>query len=199
MSNAQTTVQTNSTANSIKTIQLEVIAFDKLWRCYPWGRPCHGPYQDQCAARLGLALSTAGVDVRSFHGAMCNVDQPKHMLRAAEVAAWLQRIPFAGCPKPKAVTGKDWQEKVQGKTGIIFFNGYWHRDTDGTGVNSGNHIDLWDGKKLTKSSLADTVATISRFDLGIQSLPMYDPITLQRYNLFSDLRNSHSILFWEIK
>ncbi len=197
MPNAAIKVKTNSTPNSVKQVQLKVIKFEELWEAYPWGKPCTGPYEDQCAARLGVCLYKNGVEGKSFYGARCSVDHPSHMLRAAEVAAWLQRIPFAGCPRPVNITGENWEETVKNKTGIIFFNGYWHRDTDGAGVTSGDHIDLWNGKRLTASSIPDSLATFGRFYLNVQST-LELKLLLGRAT-YSDLGKSHLILFWEIK
>jgi hypothetical protein len=65
---------------------------------------------------------------------------------------------------------------LSGKTGIIFFRHYW-------GVNhQGNHIDLWDGSKLTAR-----FSSWIRVHLGI----VID-------GLWSDYRGAEEIWFWPI-
>ncbi|WP_233806790.1 T6SS effector amidase Tae4 family protein [Paraburkholderia sp. HP33-1] len=193
MPNKRTHVHTNPTQGSVKKVALQALTFDQLWSAYPKSDPCSGPYRDQCAARIGEALRGCGIEGLSFKGARCHVDHPKHMLRAAEVADWLHKIPFAGCPAARSLSAKTWDTDIHGTTGIIFFNGYWHRDSDGPGVTAGNHIDLWNGNRLTMSGVADTLATVGRFVFGRQSF-----LAGTDYG-YSDLHNSSSILSWEVK
>jgi hypothetical protein len=192
MPNKKTHVKTNSTPGSIKEVPLQAISFQELWGAYPHSDPCSGPYRDQCAARIGESLKGCGIEGLSFKGARCHADHPGHMLRAAEVAEWLHKRPFAGCPAPTSLTAKTWDKDIAGSTGIIFFDGYWHRDSDGPNVTTGNHIDLWNGSRLTMSGVFDTLATLGRM-MGRQSfLPGTD-------FGYSDLHNSNRILFWNIK
>lgn len=55
---------------------------------------------------------------------------------------------------------------------------------------SGGHIDLWNESRLTNNGLTGTLETFARFTLGINNpwIPVY-----------SDLRNSKLILFFEVK
>jgi hypothetical protein len=109
--------------------------------------------------------------------------------RASELAEWLQRTPFCFCPLAQNITGKDWQSKIKGTTGVVYFADYWIR----TGANgkpiernpTGDHIDLWNGVRMTASGFSGTLVTIARFGLGVRSGPG-----------FSDLGNSKRILFW---
>ena len=115
------------------------------------------------------------------------------MLRAKQVSDWLHLRPFAGCPTPETVTGEDWQEKVKGRTGILFFGSYWRRslkEKDPTG----DHIDLWNGDRLTPST-----QTTLRFDVDIPNI--WNPLSVLGVgpeNLFSNLADAKQILFWEI-
>jgi hypothetical protein len=193
MPNKKTIVRTNSTPNSTKEVLLKALIFQELWDAYPKFDPCNGHYRDQCAARLGEALRGCGIEGLSFKGARCGVDHPSHMLRAAEVAEWLHRRPFAGCPQAASLTPKTWDSDIKGQTGIVFFDGYWHRDSDGPEVTTGNHIDLWNGSRLTMARVADTLATIGRFVFGRQSLGAGTDLG------YSDLHGSNRILFWEVK
>jgi hypothetical protein len=193
MPNKKTVIQTNPTRGSVVTVQLDSLTFEQLWAAYPAFDPCSGPYRDQCAARIGEMFRVCGIEGKSFKGVRCDADHPGHMLRAAEVAAWLQRRPFAGCPVASSIRPKSWEKEIRGKTGIVFFSGYWHRHSDGQNVTTGNHIDLWNGKRLTMSGFYDSLATIGRFTFGLQSaLSLAD-------SGYSDLHNSKEILFWEVK
>jgi hypothetical protein len=115
------------------------------------------------------------------------------MLRAKQVAEWLHRRPFAGCPPAEAVTGKNWQDKVKGRTGIIFFGSYWRR-TPKEKYPTGDHIDLWNADRLTPGT-----QTTLRFDAGISRL--WNPLSvigIGPENFFSNLADAKQILFWEI-
>ncbi len=108
--------------------------------------------------------------------------------RAYELGEWLKVQPFAGLPrKPEDVTGKDWESRVKGRTGIIMFHGYWVRSGEDAGNASGGHIDLWNGERMTFSP-----ATLGRFFGFDEFLPG------QRLG-YSDLRKSRLIHFWEVK
>ncbi|MFL9862794.1 T6SS effector amidase Tae4 family protein [Paraburkholderia fungorum] len=115
------------------------------------------------------------------------------MSRAKEVAEWLNRRPFAGCPVAETVTGRDWQTHVKGRTGIIFFGSYWRRSLKERNP-SGDHIDLWNGERLTPST-----ETTLRFDIWIPKL--WNPLSVIGVgpeNLFSNLADAKQISFWEI-
>jgi len=88
------------------------------------------------------------------------------------------------------LTGPDWQDKIKGRTGIIYFFGYWRQDGDSVDVLSGGHIDLWN-----KDTLTSSVVSFLRFRLGVTRFR--NPLTND--NWFSDLANSKEILFWEVK
>lgn len=201
MPNRKTIVRTNSTPNSIKEVHLKVVTFAELWAGYPRLEPCIDPstgkpaFEDECAIRLGACLAEVGITNKSFKGEKCwfHGHPSSHMLRAKQVAEWLHRRPFAGCPAAESVTGKDWQDKVKGRTGIIFFGSYWRRtlkEKDPTG----DHIDLWNADRLTPGT-----QTTLRFDVGISRV--WNPLSvigIGPENLFSNLADAKQILFWEI-
>jgi hypothetical protein len=202
MPNKKTYVRTNSTPGSIKEVELKAVSFAELWAAYPHSEPCIDPatgkpaFEDECAIRMGTCLASVGITNRSFKGEKCWFhDHPSsHMLRAREVAGWFQLQPFAGCPKPEVVTGKDWQKAVKGRTGIIFFGSYWRR-TLKEKEPSGDHIDLWNLDRLTPST-----ETTLRFDVGISKV--WNPLSVVGIgpeNLFSNLADSKQILFWNIR
>jgi hypothetical protein len=171
------------------------LTFDKLWQGYPSSKPYVDKsgdppkgFENQCAIKVSVALQAAGVDMKSFRGAAVSVDDKRLAIRAEELAAWLKTQHLIGLPlKPENVTGKEWQNKIKGRKGIVFFASYWARPGEARNA-SGDHIDLWNGSRLTMSGVEGTLVTIARFGLGMDSSPRH-----------SNLGNATSILFWEIR
>lgn len=188
-------VKTNTTKNSVCKIDVPPVRFADLWASYPsklpfvdpkTGKPPSG-YDNQCAIKVSWAIHGIGVQMVSFKQASVAVDGKKLAIRAEDLAAWLKKLPFCGLPTaPATITGKDWAAKIKGKTGIIFFKDYWRRD--GQSHASGDHIDLWNGAKLTSTGLLGSLETFARFTIGLQSFR----------GLYSDLGDSSEILFWKI-
>lgn len=93
---------------------------------------------------MGEVLAKSGVDLKSFKGAKCwHGHKPSHILRAEELGNWLKSSfsPFKQVLEFQGVNGFS---QIQGKKGIIFFKDYY-------GVNNqGDHIDLWNGGRLTR-------------------------------------------------
>ena len=102
-------------------------------------------YENQCAINLYAALQRSNVNVKTFHGQLSwQKDKPKYAIRAQEVANWLASATNPIFPaKVEKFSGKDAFDKIKGKKGVVFFKNYW-----GAG-NQGDHIDLWDGSRLT--------------------------------------------------
>lgn len=189
-------VRTNSKKGSLCEVNVEPVKFSDLWAKYPSSHPCVDPktgkdpkgYEDQCAIKVSFALEKSGIKMKSFSGAICPSAYAKGRwaIRAQELADWLIERPFCGCPKVENVTGENYETTIKTRTGIIFYKDYWTRAGERT--PSGDHIDLWNGSRLTASGLEGFLTTVARFYIGIQSGPN-----------FSDLRKSKRILFWEIK
>ncbi|MEN8518039.1 type VI secretion system amidase effector protein Tae4 [Burkholderia sp. RS02] len=205
MPNRSIMVRGNTTPLSIKEVQLRAVTFSELWDAYPSGTPYDNPaYTNQCAIRVSVALHRVGVDMKSFSsklvkplGGQSSIGRillhgKATATRANELGAWLNLLPFAGLGKVERVTGPDWESKIRGRTGIVMFDGYWVRDGEAAENASGGHIDLWNGRRLTISSLPNVFATFGRV-LGRHS---FRP---GREFGWSDLRNSNQILFWEIR
>ena len=197
MPNKKTHVDTNTTQGSIKEVYLKALTFQELWAAYP---DEEDPFRDaktgkvpayadnQCAIRLSITLHNVGVEMKSFRGdGQIRIDGMRTAMRASEMAQWLKLKPFAGLPSPVDITGPDWQDKIKGRTRIAFFSGYWARKTDGARQTTGDHIDLWNGRKLTSPGFEGRATSFLRFTLGISSA------------WYSDLGKSKQILFWEIK
>lgn len=207
----QARVRTNTTRDSVCKVNVPVVTFQALWDHYVTGDPYQpapgdkGDYSNQCALRMSATFHRVGIKMLSFSqktvkpmpGAQAlgrvMLDGLPAAVRAYELGEWLKLQPFCGLPKqPENVTGKDWESKVKGRTGIIMFHAYWTRDGQSTANASGGHIDLWNGSRLTISGFWDGFATIGRY-LGRQS---FRPGT--RYG-YSDLRNAKVILFWAVQ
>ncbi|MCA7972357.1 MULTISPECIES: type VI secretion system amidase effector protein Tae4 [Burkholderia] len=195
MPNRPTTVTTNTTPDSIKGVQLRAVTFKELWAAYPSGNPYKNPaYTNQCAIRLSVALHRVGIEMKSFSSKLVKplggqssigrilLNGRATATRANELGEWLRLQPFAGLGKAENVTGNNWRDRVEGRTGIIMFDGYWTREGEADANASGGHIDLWNGEKLTG------------FGTGIRI----------RWNIvipgfWSDFRVSKRILFFPIK
>jgi hypothetical protein len=168
------------------------LVFTTLWSNYPnskpyvdkSGNPPKG-YENQCAIKVSQALQLSGVDMASFKGATASVAGKRLVIRAEELATWLKKRKIPGVGSPLNITGADWQDKAKNKKGIIYFANYWKRE--GEKSPSGDHIDLWNGSRLTASGFEGTVVTLLRFGLGVSSGPG-----------FSDLGKSTEILLWEM-
>jgi hypothetical protein len=133
-------------------------------------------YDNQCAINLSAALMRSGMSLTGFTGALSwEKDKPKYAIRAQELANWLSSPPSHLHVKPQKFGGKEAFEKIRGKTGILFFQNYW-----GAG-NQGDHIDLWNGHRLTHfRSIPQIYLRIGSFGLG------------------SDYRDSESVWFWAL-
>jgi hypothetical protein len=163
-----------------------MLQFKTLWNNHPTIKgdaPLlnKGTYENQCAVSMHACLERSGADLKSFRGARSwEKGKPKYALRAQELANWLA-TPFSRLPTPvQKLSGKDVFEKINGKTGIVFFENYW-----GPG-NQGDHIDLWNGARLTAlDSWLRIHARVGGF--GLHSL-----------GFGSDLEKSASAWFWAV-
>ena len=172
------------------------VSFKKLWAGYPSSKPYLDPktgdppkgFENQCAIKVSVALHAAGVELKSFRAARVTVGGNPAAIRAEDLAAWLnaQRVPGIASPATN-VTGENWEGKINAKTGIVYFANYWARSGESKTV-TGDHIDLWNGSRLTASGLEGTLVTVLRFGLGVNAGPG-----------FSDLRKATTILFWEVR
>jgi hypothetical protein len=156
-------VRTTAVKDSICKVDVPAVTFQQLWSHYVTGNPHDDPaYDNQCAIRLSATLHSVGIEMKSFSQALVKpgpgktsigrilLDGKATATRADEMAAWLKLQPFCGLPaQPENITGADWEVKVRGRTGIIFFGGYWQRDGEVAGQGSGGHIDLWNGQGMT--------------------------------------------------
>lgn len=130
--------------------------FDSLWKNHPTVEsliddfPCKKngskAFENQCAIRMGVAFGKSGINMDSFKGAKCWYGHnPSHILRAEELANWL-KSPFSPYKQRIEFEGVNGFDSIFGKKGIVFFKDYY-----GPG-NQGDHIDLWNGSRLTRFS-----------------------------------------------
>jgi hypothetical protein len=191
------TVRTNPDAGSTLNLKIQPVTFRQLWDNYVTGKPYSDPertHSNQCAIRLSATLHRVGIDMKSFSQKTVRPGRGKSTLgrilldgkptatRADEMAQWLCLKPFAGLPeRPDVATGADWQDKVRGRTGIIFFGEYWERDNESADTASGGHIDLWNGETLTSNGISGALANLLRFRMGVHSFPtLYSDLGLAR-------------------
>jgi len=205
-------VQTNATKNSVCSVNVPAVRFSDLWANYVTGAPYKpaasdkGDYSNQCALRMSATFHKVGIKMLSFSqksvkpmpGAQVlgrvMMDGSPAAVRAYELGEWLNLQPFCGLPKQSEnITGKDWESKVKGRTGVIMFHAYWTRAGEVPASASGGHIDLWNGQRLTVSGAEGFIAVLGR-RIGIPSAHI--PGTSIGY---SDLSNARLILFWEVK
>jgi len=169
------------------------ITFAELWDNHPTDDgPCSkdgkSNFSDQCAIRIGVALAKSGYDVTKLQRAgkprFCWHHPAKdgHVLAAEELANALDRTRIPGVSATtKIKPGAGYADKLDGKKGIIFFKDYWARGGETT-HRSGDHIDLWNGSRLTELS------SYFRVQCGIS----WDGI-------WSDFSKSKEVWFWEIR
>lgn len=204
-------VRTNTTRGSVCKIDVPAVKFSDLWDNYVTGEPYRDAktggvppgFGNQCAIRMSVTLHKVGIEMKSFTPANVSV-KPGHQfgrilmggrytaVLADQMGSWLSKHPFCGLRRTEDITGRDWESKVKGRTGIIMFDSYWSRSSDSAGDASGSHIDLWNGSRLTISGPINSIATVGRM-FGMNSLFPGSSFG------FSDLGDSKKILFWEVK
>ncbi|WP_426713223.1 T6SS effector amidase Tae4 family protein [Cronobacter muytjensii] len=148
-----------------------------------WKPDGHKAFDDQCAIRLGVALTRCGYDVSRLKLAQCWY-HPKtdgHVLRAEELAKALKRTAIPGVFSAVKVSTENFEETLRGQTGIIFFKDYFRRGSESFTNRSGDHIDLWNGERVTSRS------SYLRIQWG-----------LRWEGYLSDFFNSREIWFWKI-
>ena len=201
----ETKVETNNITNSQKVINLKALKFEELWEVYPKDEINHSGifiksvgfvedgYSNHCAINVSEAFLKLDIKMKSVSrtrkcDGACN--RPKqHVVSAQDLANWLLKKPFPNCPKVQKFTGKNFEENIDGKTGIIFFKDYWQRKNEkGTSRRSGDHIDLWDGRGLNKLASHNMLKSILRLTLEFS----YE-------GSWSDFEKSKEVWFWEIK
>ena len=160
--------------------------FATLWRNHPTsegGAPLLDKkvYENQCAINLSAACMRSDMSLMGYPGALSwEKNKPRYALRAQELANWFTTRQSHLNAKVHKYGGNEVFEVIKNKTGVIFFQNYW-----GPG-HQGDHIDLWNGSRLTDwSSWVRIHARIGSF--GIHSV-----------STLSDPEKSQSVWFWEL-
>ncbi len=113
--------------------------FNKLWASYPnENHPCSGPWTNQCAIRMSIALNTEGtiiVSKKTYGEPRC---EHGHARGAESLANFLWKK--IGRPKVYAA-GATAKTDIQSKNGIVFFKDCFQRP--GEEAVRGDHIDVW--------------------------------------------------------
>jgi hypothetical protein len=181
--------------------QNDSLNFGRLWHNYPSSRPYVDPstgepprgFENQCAIKVGVAPISSGANLNGYKGPSVQVNGVRTPTSANQLAAWLTKTPPSGVGKLQDITGPDWQKKIAGKTGIVYFRHYWANPGDAPNNPTGDHIDLWGGSHLTLSWGEAGGANFLRW-LGVNEAHVPG-----RPNLgFSDVRKSKQIVFWPV-
>lgn len=161
-------------------------AFQTLWNNHPnikGDAPIldKSAYANQCAINLSASLMRSDVPLRGFNGALSwQKGKPKYAIRAQELADWLCGS-FPAFPRRfEKVEPSEFSKKIALRTGIIFFQNYW-----GPG-NQGDHIDLWNGSRLTG------FASWARIHLR------FGNPAVSNFIFGSDLAKAEQIWFWNV-
>lgn len=165
---------------------MKKVKFKELWANYPDEKPCNKQFTNQCAIKVGSALAKCGIKTtnlvsKSRHCWFHDISEG-HILSAEELASGLKTYKVKGISPVLEVDAKDFKSRIAGKKGIIFFKDYWLRSEDRKGSPTGDHIDLWDGSRLT-----DLTSWI-RIQFGIT----YDGV-------WSDFEKAKKVLFWRVE
>ena len=167
-----------------------MIKFDDLWEAHATvsgvDYPCvvnnELAFSNQCAIRVGNALVKCGSDTSKLIGAEhCwhHAKSEGHILRAQQLADALKRNRPSEFSAGKSIPIKDFKKHISGQKGIIFFKDYWLRNSDPINNPTGDHIDLWNGSRLTDWSSWIRVTTGLSIEGG-----------------WADFEKSKEIIFW---
>jgi hypothetical protein len=128
------------------------VPFSVLWANHPSRlhppvqSPCNTAFENQCAIRMGVCLTSSGVPLNGYQGTFCWFGHGRtHPIRAEELARWLDdTAPIVGRAEiSRRKNGKQASAvDYSGRQGIVLFRNFW-----GPG-NQGDHIDLWNGTQM---------------------------------------------------
>ncbi|WP_233152949.1 T6SS effector amidase Tae4 family protein [Motiliproteus sp. MSK22-1] len=109
-----------------------MITFDKLWnnfpdktlikaRCQNKQATSTRPFGNYCAISLSDALIKSGISTSGSKVKKCwSHPGMRHILLAEEMANWLKTSNFSWLGKLEKINSSSFQEKLNGRTGIIF-------------------------------------------------------------------------------
>lgn len=149
-----------------------MLSFKKLWASHPTVKG-EQPLLDTktyetnapstCMRRLNAPASTSRLSVASFPGRRTS----RNTLFVPKSWPTGLRRPLVGCTGLRNSRGEAF-DKIEGKRGIVFFQNYW-----GPG-NQGDHIDLWNGSRLTdwSSGFVSTLVLARRSYTHLLTFPI---------------------------
>lgn len=124
--------------------------FHRLWQNHPTGdHPCStegkSHFENQCAIRMGVAFTKSGISMKSWGLRHCwhHEKAEGHTLAAEEMATALTRVIVPGMKTVEKHKGDEGFKKVRGRTGIVFIKDFYNV--------TGDHIDLWNGWRLSSA------------------------------------------------
>jgi hypothetical protein len=161
-----------------------MLSFSHLWEHHPTNTgdqyPCQtngvSNFANQCSIRMGVCLKRGGVLPGQIHGALTcsqatasgHSPDEMHFVRAHELAGALASAAIEGlAPHIKLNDPKNFADELNGRTGIIYFNGYWWREEDKTRP-TGDHIDLWNGWRTTAKVLLPWFGWLGGYDAAAE-------------------------------
>jgi len=116
-----------------------MVTFKILWENHPTisgqDSPCStngkSNFSDQCAIKVGVALSSSGVNTANIPGARhCwyHEKDQGHVLAAEDLANGIKNRPIPGIGKIQKIEPQNFKKILNGKRGIVFFKDYWARN-----------------------------------------------------------------------
>lgn len=134
-------------------------SFINLWKAYsdllvahPDAKPCDGPWANQCAIRMSIALNaelTVKVNKSTYTEPKCSHG---HARGAESLANWLWKHHLG---RPLIIGGSEVERrKLQNKIGLIFFKDCFQQAGEADEGRTGDHIDLWN-RGLTVGRFSD--------------------------------------------
>ena len=166
--------------------------FKELWKNFPhkenMKKRCSNkqkdgnePFENYCAIMLSECFIRSGISINKFKRNSCwSHSGQRHVLLAKDLASWLVKSKPSGFGKKEKITPSSFQNKLKGRTGVIYFKDYWRRGNENINNRSGDHIDLWNENEITGSS-------------------MFYRSVIELLGFVSDLNKSKEIWFWEVK
>jgi len=118
-------------------------AYAKLCAEHPKGKPCDGPWDNQCAIRMSIVINaerTIKINKSTYSEPKC---AHEHARGAESLANWLWKRTQIGPPTIYGNSAAD-RAKLLTKTGIIFYKDFYRQPNDAPDRPTGDHIDLWD-------------------------------------------------------
>jgi Zn-finger nucleic acid-binding protein len=161
---------------------MSVIKFQELWDSHPLNFsqpenfPCRNDdgtptYTNECAIKMSLALSGAGVNMDICRKTKCDFQKrghKNHIIRAQELADWLATPTMLGNPKtfvqPKIKTKEEYAKtaylNMVNKKGIVFFQDFYAPTPQSS--NTGDHIDVWNIHMMSGDPNGDRINYFQR-------------------------------------